>query len=153
MRSCGTCSLCCKLLGILELEKPQGQWCPHCKPGKERCTIYETRPDTCRTFNCAWLVNESVDDRWYPEKCKMVINMNVDSEIHLLQIYVDPSNRMGWTKEPYYSQIKSLAKNGIDGINGEFYRTEVRLISPKKVYTILPDKDVECPASNGTTEL
>lgn len=73
----------------------------------------------------------------------MVINMNVDSEPHLLQIYVDQSNRMGWTKEPYYSQIKSLAKNGLEGVNGEFYRTEIRLISPKKTYHILPDKDVE----------
>jgi hypothetical protein len=32
LRSCGTCSLCCKLYEISELNKPARVWCRHCRP-------------------------------------------------------------------------------------------------------------------------
>jgi hypothetical protein len=35
--------MCCKVLGITELQKPVGKWCPHCDIGKG-CKIYESRP-------------------------------------------------------------------------------------------------------------
>src|SRR5436305_14221849 len=44
-RSCGDCTLCCKLLSITELEKPIGKWCPHCEIGKG-CKIYDCRPQS-----------------------------------------------------------------------------------------------------------
>jgi hypothetical protein len=28
-RGCKDCTLCCKLLGIAELEKPRATWCTH----------------------------------------------------------------------------------------------------------------------------
>ena len=31
---CGTCTLCCKLVHVHEIEKPIGKWCPHCSLGK-----------------------------------------------------------------------------------------------------------------------
>ena len=33
-RQCGTCTLCCKLLGIKEINKPDWTWRTHCKPGR-----------------------------------------------------------------------------------------------------------------------
>lgn len=54
-RSCGSCSMCCKVLGIPELDKPADKWCQHCDPGNDGCTIYEDRPPVCRTFECIWL--------------------------------------------------------------------------------------------------
>ncbi len=56
-RSCGDCTLCCKLIGIPELEKPPGTWCLRCTIGKG-CQIYDTRPEACRNFRCAWLADE-----------------------------------------------------------------------------------------------
>jgi hypothetical protein len=32
-RSCGSCSLCCKVMPVQELSKPAGQWCVHAVPG------------------------------------------------------------------------------------------------------------------------
>lgn len=56
MYKCGSCSLCCKILWIPELDKKAGVWCKHCKPGnKKPCSIYENRPTLCRTFQCAWV--------------------------------------------------------------------------------------------------
>ena len=43
-RSCGSCSECCRLIGVEELAKPAGQWCTHCDPG-HGCRIYPERPD------------------------------------------------------------------------------------------------------------
>jgi hypothetical protein len=56
-RTCGDCSLCCKLINVREpLNKPRDVWCQHCRPGKGGCSIYDTRPDVCRGFACDWLV-------------------------------------------------------------------------------------------------
>jgi hypothetical protein len=60
-RSCGGCTMCCKVLGITELQKPVGKWCKHCEIGYG-CRIYETRPAECRTFHCAWLVDDRFSD-------------------------------------------------------------------------------------------
>jgi len=29
-RACGNCTLCCKVNGVPELEKPVDEWCKHC---------------------------------------------------------------------------------------------------------------------------
>src|SRR4051812_14872278 len=50
-RECGTCTLCCKVAAVEELNKPNGVWCSHCLSGK-RCTIYDQRPQSCRSFYC-----------------------------------------------------------------------------------------------------
>jgi hypothetical protein len=53
-RPCGDCIACCVLPQIdsPELQKPEGVICPNCT-GKG-CAIYDSRPQVCRTFNCAW---------------------------------------------------------------------------------------------------
>jgi hypothetical protein len=45
-RTCGTCSLCCKLPYVSELNKPIDPWCKHASPGREGggCLIYPDRP-------------------------------------------------------------------------------------------------------------
>jgi len=52
--TCGPCTLCCKLLAVPAIDKPKDQWCSHAKP-KAGCGVYETRPESCREFNCLWL--------------------------------------------------------------------------------------------------
>src|SRR4051812_20869929 len=56
-RSCGSCTLCCKAVGVAEIAKPGGVWCPHCVSGR-RCTIYPTRYASCRTFYCEWMMQQ-----------------------------------------------------------------------------------------------
>lgn len=52
-RECGKCGLCCTALGVVVLEKPGGDACPH--RSAAGCGIYDTRPDECREFVCGWL--------------------------------------------------------------------------------------------------
>ena len=65
-RRCGSCTLCCKVLAITELQKPRGTWCPDCSPGKG-CNIYETRPAECRSFMCGWLTDPMLGPEWKPD--------------------------------------------------------------------------------------
>lgn len=54
-RSCGTCSACCTVMGVKELDKPVDTPCSHCAPKSSKpCLIYEARPESCRVFWCAW---------------------------------------------------------------------------------------------------
>src|SRR5215831_7728616 len=71
-RSCGDCSLCCKVMGIAALDKPEGVWCGHFARGVG-CAIYADRPQECRAFVCQWLVNANFGPEWKPNKCKMVL--------------------------------------------------------------------------------
>jgi hypothetical protein len=67
-RSCGECTLCCRLMGVEELEKPNDKWCVHCKGG---CQVYNVRPQTCRDFTCLWLAGAlRIEDR--PDKTGVV---------------------------------------------------------------------------------
>lgn len=60
-RACGSCTLCCKVLGVREIDKLSGEWCRHAV-SKRGCAIYADRPETCRTFRCLWLDGLTGDD-------------------------------------------------------------------------------------------
>lgn len=70
-RKCGSCSACCYVLSVREgntevdvekqeitehgFSKPRYTQCVHLKQGNHCCGIYETRPEPCKTYTCAWL--------------------------------------------------------------------------------------------------
>ena len=75
---CGTCTLCCKLVHVYEIDKPMGKWCPHCSLGKG-CQIYEARPTECKTWNCLWLQGAFGNDPdLRPDKCKVVVGYQAE---------------------------------------------------------------------------
>jgi hypothetical protein len=105
-RSCGSCALCCKVMGVLEIDKPRGSWCRHCEPGVG-CRIYADRPGECRTFLCGWLTNPRFGPEWKPDRSKMVIT--VDRDGNGLDFQCDPGFPEAWRKDPYFKQIRNLA--------------------------------------------
>jgi hypothetical protein len=113
-RECGACSLCCRVMGVPEV-KQDHEWCPHAKPGKGGCAIYASRPARCREFNCQWLMDNKIPDYWKPSKSKIVINIVVEHGTRYLAFVVDPSYPRRWLEEPWFSDIKKLAKAGIAG--------------------------------------
>src|SRR6266446_2166622 len=76
-RTCGRCSLCCKLLPIAVLDKQANLWCQHCKPGNG-CSIYNRRPQVCRDYHCGWLLGV-LNDNWYPTNCHMIMTLPYES--------------------------------------------------------------------------
>jgi len=73
-RSCGTCNVCCYALTIDEpaLAKPQGIRCPHTAADLS-CTIYGTRPGTCRSFWCGWRLFRWVRRTLRPDESGVLI--------------------------------------------------------------------------------
>jgi hypothetical protein len=151
-RSCGSCSLCCKLLRIDDgdFHKPAGQWCEHCKPSRDGCSIYNTRPMICRGFACGWLVDPNVSDAWQPLRSKMVLSMTVNDTKTVagaifrwlwFNIDVDPGSPGVWRREPYWSQLRAWALAGLRGTDDSV--TWTRVTVGRRHFIVLPDDEVE----------
>jgi Fe-S-cluster containining protein len=104
--SCGACTLCCTLLGVVELDKPRCTKCVH-EVGK--CTIYHFRPESCRTFDCVWLQTQSREEKMpksmRPDRCGVVIAADGDDLI----LHVDPKRPMSAS----HPQFKQWAREGV----------------------------------------
>lgn len=112
-KACGSCSACCKLLYVRELDKPACVWCEHALPGKG-CGVYETRWEVCRTFKCSWLRDDNFPDNWRPDKSGFIVR---EMGNNTLRIDVEPTKPDAWRRKPFYAQIKqwsadALAKRG-----------------------------------------
>jgi hypothetical protein len=110
-RSCGTCTLCCKVFHIPELDKPAGAWCRNCVQGAG-CGIHATRPSQCRDFFCLWLMDGSMPAEWKPERSKMVLSLFPANGFIYAQ--VDPGSPQAWRKAPYYDALRRWAKELIE---------------------------------------
>ena len=87
-RACGSCTLCCKLMGVVSIAKPVNTWCPHCQKGKG-CKIYDSRPEECREYACEWLTNPALPEALKPDKCRVVFSM-LDEGGPFLHVIADP---------------------------------------------------------------
>jgi uncharacterized cysteine cluster protein YcgN (CxxCxxCC family) len=136
-RACGACSLCCKLLPIAELDKPHDRWCAHCRPGAGGCTIYETRPQACRTFNCLWLTEVTVADHWFPQKSKMVVQIvgvEDPSYDRFIDVHVDRGAADAWRRDPYATDLQQMSTRP---------RTLVRIFQGGRTFIVRPGETLE----------
>lgn len=106
-RTCGGCTLCCKLLpmqhadkheyldvaeqmilaGMVEdnyfrgamqdFDKPAGKPCPYQRHNKG-CKVYAKRPFGCRVWNCQWLGNTDTAALARPDRSHYVIDISPD---------------------------------------------------------------------------
>jgi hypothetical protein len=102
--------MCCKLLGIAEIDKPINAWCPHCARGTG-CTIYEQRPQACRAFACGWLLDPAMPETWRPDRSKLVVMPDEDPE--QIVILVDPGTPDAWRREPFHSELRRRAAQAL----------------------------------------
>lgn len=133
-RACGGCTLCCKVLSITELQKPQGTWCKHCDVGKG-CKIYDDRPDECRTFYCGYLAWDAVGEEWFPAKSKMVVVAELEGA--RVAIHVDPGRPGAWREKPFYSAIKHWSAEAARHMH------QVVVMIGKRAIVVFPDSEVD----------
>ena len=79
-KSCGSCTMCCKLMGIAELKKPAWTECVHVAPGMG-CRIYEQRPRSCRQFICGWLLDPGMGPELKPDQCHVIFHQQAGQNI------------------------------------------------------------------------
>jgi len=72
-RACGDCTACCTVLAVSELQKPMRWACNHVSCSG--CGVYESRPGSCRVFNCLWLRGAiSGDDSRRPDRLGLLFD-------------------------------------------------------------------------------
>ena len=136
-RSCGSCSLCCKVVAVEEIAKPIGAWCQHCHRQKG-CAIYEQRPPSCRMFICQWMLAAELGAEWKPDRAKFAMLKSAGGR-HLT-VFADPGNPSTWRRSPYYENLKHWATQGVRN-TADLHLVDV-MIGPRCI-VILPDREVE----------
>ncbi|MFN3891815.1 MAG: hypothetical protein ACK4MV_15580 [Beijerinckiaceae bacterium] len=132
-RACGSCTMCCKVFKIAELNKPAGRWCVNARVGVG-CVIHDQRPLSCQTFNCLWLIEPTLSDEWKPERARFVVSLEANGA---LQITCDPAQPAAWRREPYHAQIRRWAAHGVE------MRRPVLLMIGDRASVILPNTEIE----------
>lgn len=105
-RSCDNCTLCCKVIAVPELAKPQGRDCVHCDTGRG-CGIYARRPGVCAEFYCSYLLSPALGEEWKPRESHLVLGYMAAADVIL--IYTDPDHPGAWRQEPYLARIRKWA--------------------------------------------
>ncbi len=75
-RECGGCVACCKTLEIQDpqIAKPADTLCKHCTG--HGCSIYDTRPPTCRDWYCLWRREQNLPDQLRPDQCGVIFSID-----------------------------------------------------------------------------
>ncbi|MEJ1159300.1 hypothetical protein [Prosthecomicrobium sp. N25] len=138
-RECGTCTLCCKVLGIRELEKPRGSWCPSCAKGRG-CTVYEARPTSCRDFECFWLkapeaAHVMMPDALRPDRCKVVFVVPPDGAGLVAE--TDPATPTAWQRPDVLAVLRAVASTG--QVAGVFAGSRRWVVHPDGGFTEVRD--------------
>ena len=106
MRTCGSCTLCCKVMAITALKKPMNKWCEFCDKGAG-CKIYPSRPSECQTFDCLWLKDETFPDEFKPQRSRIVFT--VEHGGRRLSAHVDAAFPGAWQEKKLYALLKRMS--------------------------------------------
>lgn len=74
-RTCGECTLCCEGW-LVNSAHGHNMW-----PGRKcqyislhkGCTIYDQRPDTCRSYSCQWLIDKNIPEWMKPNESGVIL--------------------------------------------------------------------------------
>jgi len=101
--------MCCKVLVIDHFEKDAGVLCAHCAL-KSGCTIYATRPQICRDYECEWMSDRSLGPQMRPDRIGTIFQEDPETEEY--QAVVDPATPMAWRNPMIFRHLVAQAKAG-----------------------------------------
>lgn len=84
-RSCGSCAECCLALEVTEIRKPAFRPCGELRKvdgSRGRCGVYDTRPVSCGTYRCLWLLGIIGEQRDRPDRVGIVFDVPADLVTH-----------------------------------------------------------------------
>ena len=134
-KSCGPCGLCCKVFAVEELKKPMGVMCAHYGGAGAGCTIHPDRPQSCRTFECVWLMDPEMPHRFRPDQTKVVLDQDPDGTRLIARC--DPANPQAWRRNPMYAALKGYAAQTWG--TGKL----VLAVAGRRTWVIAPHDDVD----------
>lgn len=136
MRNCGSCTLCCTLTRVPELDKAEGTKCRYCEQG---CSIYENRPESCRKFKCVWLA-DGLPLGLRPDRCNVMFEHLDGSASYVGMV---EKGKRGWKREAE-DYANSVLAEGFSvimnvGVGEQRYIKTVKGITEKEVLDDLYD--------------
>ena len=104
LRTCGDCKVCCNSLSVPDMEPTPKEAHVDCVHLTEKgCGTYETRPQSCKDFYCAWLIGHpSLTGAMRPDRFGIVVW--VAQTVHGESYYVDEA-RQGAFDDPAVKTI------------------------------------------------
>jgi len=148
---CGSCTACCRVFAIPQLDKKAGDWCKHCDIGKG-CKIYADRPQMCQDYACLWLISQErepgqgrLGPELRPDRCKVVITPTTNPNV----MGAIPTIPGAWRKGKAWELIERMALNGIAVVIGPPITTRKTLV--RKINGRIIEKEVTMtpPDENG----
>lgn len=138
-RDCGSCNLCCTLLGVPDIGKPIGMTCwwtgPHggCSRQNDKPLVAaDLSVDTsdpskdqtlaaCAQFRCVWLESQSHPDEMKvmprilrPDMCHVVMGPPDKDNSKLLHVHVDPDHAGSWKEGLIYDHLQGILTSGCE---------------------------------------
>jgi hypothetical protein len=121
-RTCGSCTLCCKLVPVEQLGKRAGERCRY--QSHKGCRIYATlgtiSPE-CRLWSCQWLVDPETLGLGRPDRSHYVVDIMPDfigahdpdtgrvEDVQVMQVWVDPDYPEAWRDPALLRYIEHVA--------------------------------------------
>lgn len=121
MNECGGCTACCTLLPIEAIAKPINTTCPY-STGKG-CSIYDSKPETCTEFKCAYLEGDKIPVELRPDKCGIIFIKHTD---RIFSGVLIPE-----------ATITNAAKGQIESFNSQGYSVILLSLKEKKPHLML----------------
>ena len=113
-RSCAGCDLCCTAVPVTALKKGPSVRCAHLRgEAGTSCSIYDRRPDECRTFLCLWRVTDDVLPDWMaPASAGFVVLMSgpLQEASTIFSVAPDPARPDAWMAARNVQIFKELAR-------------------------------------------
>jgi len=106
---CGDCHSCCKSFGALQSNQIQlidlgiqYEW-GRCNKlcDNNRCTIYETKPQSCSDYECVY-VESDLPVEYIPERVGFVTNLRTYKNVHYLDVTPNESRKHNFTSEQFF---------------------------------------------------
>jgi hypothetical protein len=126
-RECGGCTLCCRLLPVRELHKPDNQRCTFQRTGKG-CAVYDKLArvsPSCVLWSCRWLVNDDTADLRRPDHSHYVLDIMPDFitvsddeagwtlDLEIVQVWCDPKHPDAHKDPALREYLKRRGEEGI----------------------------------------
>lgn len=112
--NCEGCTLCCKLFNIPWMNSPEGKYCEKCEPDKG-CKIYDTIPEKCKSYKCAYNQAPNLNTDLRPDKCGIVFEKATD------KIFYGTLDTNFVMNDVIDKQIKSFLEKGFSVVLRHLY--------------------------------
>src|SRR6516165_9043052 len=100
---CGGCKTCCIIPAIAQLNKPAHAPCPQLDSCTGGCRIYPVRPQSCRDFECEWLISQELNDKMPPElrpdRCGVMFTKGKE------ELTIEAHRDMRWPTDPFADEM------------------------------------------------